>query len=216
MERFKTLKDHVYEYIEEQIRSGGLLPDHRIDENVICKELNISRTPVREAFIQLAAEGILENKARKGFVVKAVEKESLSQSYEVIGILDGYAARLACDNLTDKDIMDMQFYVDSADIAINSGNFDMYHKLQLQFHDVYTKKSGNFVLVDTIETAKRKNINMPYRDDAEGKTKEILLATNEEHREILRLFKEKAKEELFEYVSKVHWNKAYAEIDAHN
>ena len=56
MERFKTLKDHVYEYIAEQIRAGSLLPDQRINENVICEELNISRTPVREALIQLSAE----------------------------------------------------------------------------------------------------------------------------------------------------------------
>ena len=52
MERFKTLKDHVYEYIEEQIMKGTLLPGERINENTICEELGISRTPVREAGVQ--------------------------------------------------------------------------------------------------------------------------------------------------------------------
>ena len=47
MERFKTLKDHVYDYIADQIRSGSLLPGQRVNENVICENLNISRTPVR-------------------------------------------------------------------------------------------------------------------------------------------------------------------------
>ena len=55
MERFKSLKDHVYEYIEEQIIKGTLLPGERINENTICEELDISRTPVREALIQLTA-----------------------------------------------------------------------------------------------------------------------------------------------------------------
>ena len=75
MERFKTLKDHVYEYIEEQIMKGTLLPGERINENTICEELGISRTPVREALIQLTAEGVLETKARKGFVIKSVQEK---------------------------------------------------------------------------------------------------------------------------------------------
>lgn len=214
MEKFKTLKDHVYEYIEHQIKVGELLPNHRIDENAICEKLNISRTPVREAFIQLAAEGILENRARKGFVVRTVEKESLEQSYAVIGLLDGFAASLACDNLTEKDYNDMDFYIQSAEIAINSGNFDMYHKQQMAFHDLYIQKCENQVLIEMIESAKRRNINMPYVDDDEGKTKNILHVTNEEHKEILRLFKAKDKKTLADYIQNVHWNEEYADYDA--
>lgn len=90
MERFKTLKDHVYEYIAEQIRAGSLLPDQRINENVICEELNISRTPVREALIQLSAEGILENKARRGFIIRSMSEQDVRELYTVIGVLDGY------------------------------------------------------------------------------------------------------------------------------
>ncbi len=53
MHRFKTLKDHVYDYIAEQILLGKLQPEEKINENAVCKELSISRTPVREALIQL-------------------------------------------------------------------------------------------------------------------------------------------------------------------
>ena len=49
MKRFKSLKDHVYDYIETQIKEGKLSPNQRINEAVICKELNISRTPARRA-----------------------------------------------------------------------------------------------------------------------------------------------------------------------
>lgn len=70
MERFKTLKDHVYDFIAEEIREGKLLPGQRISENDICNELEISRTPVREALIQLAAEGIIENTREKASLLK--------------------------------------------------------------------------------------------------------------------------------------------------
>ena len=69
MKRLKTLKDHVYDHIADQIRIGELRPEKKINENIICQELGISRTPVREALIQLAAEGVLNNTARKGFVI---------------------------------------------------------------------------------------------------------------------------------------------------
>ena len=79
MEKFKTLKDHVYEYIADQIRDGSLLPEQRVNENVICESLNISRTPVREALIQLTAEGVLENRARKGFVIKSISEKDVGE-----------------------------------------------------------------------------------------------------------------------------------------
>ena len=62
---FKSLKDHVYEYIASLIREGRLVAEEKINENQICSELNISRTPVREALIQLAAEDVLENIRRQ-------------------------------------------------------------------------------------------------------------------------------------------------------
>ena len=79
MKRFKSLKDHVYDYIETQIKEGKLSPNQRINEAVICKELNISRTPVREALIQLSAEGVLENNARKGLILKAVNAHEVAE-----------------------------------------------------------------------------------------------------------------------------------------
>ena len=65
-----------------------------------AKRLNISRTPVREALIQLTAEGVLENRARKGFVIKSISEKDVGEIYAVIGVLDGYAAKSSCDHLT--------------------------------------------------------------------------------------------------------------------
>ena len=69
MKKYKTLKDHVYDYIAEQILEGNLIPSQRINETAISQELSVSRTPVREALIQLSCEDILENVPRKGFVL---------------------------------------------------------------------------------------------------------------------------------------------------
>jgi DNA-binding GntR family transcriptional regulator len=213
MERFKTLKDHVYDYIAEEIRCGNLLPDQRINENVICTELGISRTPVREALIQLSAEGILENKARKGFVINSMTEKDVTEIYAVIGVLDGYAASLSCDSLTEKDYNDMSFYIETMDLAIKSGNYEMYHKQQFLFHQLYIDRCGNDALIDTIGKSKNKLLKRSYDTDVDGKTAEVLYTTNEEHREILRRFQEKDKEGLFTYLVQVHWRPVYASYD---
>ena len=212
MERFKSLKDHVYEYIEEQIIKGTLLPGERINENTICEELDISRTPVREALIQLTAEGILESKARKGFIIKAVQEKEVVEYYAVIGVLDGFAAQLACPLLTEKDFADLDFYVDAMDLAIKNENFEMYRKQQL-FHQIYIDLCGNNALINTLSKVKSKLFQKPYKNDPEGKMKEILYATNEDHRQIVKLFRVRDAEGLFRYLSQTHWTPVYAPYD---
>ena len=66
-----------------------------IRDRQICDALGVSRTPVREALIQLAADGYLENVPRKGFYVKRVTEDSAREIVEIIGPLDGRAALLA-------------------------------------------------------------------------------------------------------------------------
>lgn len=213
MNNFKTLKDHVYDYIAARIREGSLLPGQRVNENVICEELDISRTPVREALIQLSAEGVLENKSRKGFVISSMSESDVRDLYEVIGILDGSAARRACDKLTERDFADMEFYIDTIDLAIKAGNFEMYHRQQAAFHQLYIDKCGNKVLMDSTAKAKNKLLKRSYSDDPEGKTREVLFRTNLEHRRILELFKAGDRDELFVYLCEVHWTPALAAYD---
>ncbi|MGN8713620.1 GntR family transcriptional regulator [Hornefia butyriciproducens] len=213
MEKYKSLKDHVYDYIAEQILEGNLEPEDKINEAAICEELNISRTPVREALIQLASEGVLHNRARKGFVVRALSEREVKELYVVIGLLDGYAAKSACRQLTEKDLANMSFYVESMDVAIKAANFEMYHMQQTAFHNVYTQKCGNDTLIEQLEKMKSKLLKKSYVDDPEGKTREILLQTNREHRKLLELFRKQAGDELFDYLMKVHWNPENAAYD---
>ncbi len=213
MNKFKTLKDHVYDYIANQILIGKLHPEDKINENSICQELSISRTPVREALIQLASEGILDNVPRKGFIVKSLNKKEASELYVLLGYLDGLAAKLACPNLTEKMYRDMQFYIKSIDLAIDSKNYEMYMQQQKLFHQIYIDECGNDTLIETIAKLKSKFLKQDYADDPEGTTFHILKETNKEHAEILRLLKEKKAQEVSTYIADVHWAPIKSEFD---
>ncbi|WP_164914408.1 GntR family transcriptional regulator [Aminipila luticellarii] len=206
MYKFQSLKDHVYDYIAEQISQGNLLPDEKINENKICQELNISRTPVREALIQLSSENVLENVPRKGFVVKDLNPKEAAEIYEVVGVLDGYAATLACGRLTAKTLKDMEFYINSMDLAIDSGNYEMYYKQQEIFHQLYLVECGNDTLVDSLLKLKKKFVAKKYDLNCMEDVKAILFETNNEHKEMLKLFKTNKTDELEHYIRQVHWD----------
>lgn len=67
--KYRSLKDHVYDYIAQKIQDGTLLPNQKINEAEICKKLDISRTPTREALFQLASDNLLQYIPRRGFIV---------------------------------------------------------------------------------------------------------------------------------------------------
>ena len=214
MEEIKTLKDHVYSYIAEQIRTGGMHPNQRVSETAICEALKISSTPVREALIQLTAEGVLEKQNRKGFVIKMISEEEVAQLYEIIGALDGYAAKKACDRLNEQDFANLDFYVNSIDLAIKAQNSQMYYEQQQKFHQLYIDKCGNDSLIAELSRLHNKLLKNTSIDLNKEENREILLSTNMEHKEILRLFTKKAKDELFTYISETHWRPGYAAYDA--
>lgn len=213
MEKFKTLKDHVYDYIATQIRAGVMIPGQKINENNIYKELNISRTPVREALIQLTTEGILENQSRKGFVIRTMSEKDIEEIYQVIGLLDSFAASLACDKLNERDYADMEFYVGAMDLAIKACNYEMYYKQQLKFHQLYIDKCGNDNLIEMLESVKNKLLKQNYNRNGDNDTQAILYQTNEEHKHILALFKNADKDALFHFILETHWKPDYALYD---
>ncbi|MGF6952458.1 DNA-binding GntR family transcriptional regulator [Neobacillus sp. B4I6] len=211
MMEFLSLKDHVYNYIVEQINSGNLLTGKKVNENHICESLNVSRTPVREALIQLASEGLLDNVPRKGFVIKSLTKEEAKETYFIIGALDGLAASLAALLLTEKDMKEMEFYIQSIDLAINTENYRMYDKMQEAFHGVYLKVCPNKSLVDLLLQLEKKFLKNLGENDSPDRAKEMLSQLNNEHREILELFKKKDTAELERFMKEVHWDIQKAE-----
>lgn len=213
MEEFLTLKDHVYHYIAKQIRKGNLIPGKKINENKISEELNISRTPVREALIQLSSEGLLENVPRKGFTIKHLNEDEAKEIYLILGVMDGLALSLSCPLMTEREIRDMEFYIASMDLAIETQNYAMYQKLQEDFHEVYLSLCPNKSLVNLLRQLKKKFLKESYSVGTEQGLKEVFRETNDEHRVILGLIKEQNTVELERYLREVHWTVQKAHLE---
>ncbi|MDO4176764.1 MAG: GntR family transcriptional regulator, partial [Bacillota bacterium] len=179
----------------------------------ICSQLSISRTPVREALIQLAGDGILENVPRKGYVVKGLSLDDVRELYTVIGCLDGLAVSSALPNLTEKDFRDMEFFIESMEVAINSGHFEMYNRQQNEFHEIYISKCGNNTLIEEINRLRSKLLKKSYDSSVADEVRKVLKKTNDEHREMLRMMKAGEGSALAEFMFSIHWSVENARFD---
>lgn len=211
---YMSLKDHVYNYISEKINDGSLKPDDKINEQQISDALNISRTPIREALIQLASDGFLENVPRRGFRVKFIDVKKAQELYEIIGMLDGKIAEKAVDLIKEEDIKKMQFLAESMDAAIDQGLGNKYYELQVQFHDVYLNLYNNETMIALLNQLKNSFLRKYYIFENPNNEMQVLRNTNLQHHEIIKFFKDKNKDELERYIRDVHWSKDLAAFDS--
>ena len=104
IERHQTLREKILEMIRDAILKGTMKPGERVSEPELAERFGISRTPIREAFRQLESEGYLEVIPRKGAVVASLSERDIEEFYAIKILLEGFAAKMAAEKLTEKDI----------------------------------------------------------------------------------------------------------------
>ena len=112
------LKQRVYQELKAKIERGELAQGEKIGELAVSEAMGVSRTPVREALIQLEADGYLEGVPRRGFRVRSFDEQSAREVFEMLGPLDGRAALLAVPHMTEADFANMDFLCESMELAI--------------------------------------------------------------------------------------------------
>lgn len=213
MPAYLSLKDHVYNYISNEIKEGRLLPNEKIHEKQIMAALQISSTPVREAFIELVVVGVLENIPRKGFFVKRVDSNRVKELYLVIGTLDALCASLAMHHLSDEDYGEMEKIILSMDTTIENKDFTAYYDLQHAFHHIYTEKCGNAELIKSLSSLKKLFIRQSYENIDDENLIKSLLETNNEHKIMISYMKTLDKDALEKYIREVHWRPSNSLFD---
>jgi DNA-binding GntR family transcriptional regulator len=202
----RSLSQQVYDFIVTEINIGHIQLGQKINENELMKKLPTSRTPIREALIQLAADGVLENIPRKGFFVRTISPQVVAEYYYCVAYLDFYAMKLAIPNLTDRDYRKMEVIIDDINATIEARNLPEYVPLTDQFHGYYYNMSGNGSMSSVIFGIRDKCLRATYYDQNEDALFAILAEVNQEHRMILELARENNLPALETLLIK-HWTK---------
>lgn len=202
----KSLTQQVCDHIVNQIKFGELTAGEKLDELKLIKDLQISRTPIREALIQLAADGIIDNMPRKGFYVKSWDVQSMLEAYKIMACLDIYAVTLAIDLLNDSDYNSMNHAIEEMDLSIKQHDYPAYCMWQEKFHLVYLRRGGNKTLYEMIQNIKKQYLRQTYYNKDHDKLFSMLEVSNSEHKEILTAIIAKNNKKL-EKVIVDHWTK---------
>ena len=208
-----SAKDQVYKFISDQLTSGKLSRNDHITEQYLVNSIGLSRTPIREALLQLASTGILIREPRKGFRIKQFTKEDVEDIYEIIGTLDGRIAQLTANQLTEKDLSIMQFLIKSMDAAIDTELYTKYNELQDSFHHVYINKCNNKFFRKEMYNKLDMFIGKSYLHIQKGEINQLLKSTNQEHKQILDLFKAGDQDKLRIFMENIHWSRTKAHYD---
>lgn len=199
----KSLKEQVYEYLREQMRIGAILPGSVIDMEETSKKLGVSKTPLRDALLQLEMEGFVSILPRRKVVVNVLTIQDIKNYYEIIGALESAALLSALDNLKETDIQYLEKLNAEMKDAIDSDNFDLYYEKNLIFHSVFLNLSGNENLKKIVNTLKKRLYDFPRQ---KGFVKEWEQASIGEHAELVRLIGMNDRQKAVNFIRDIHWS----------
>jgi DNA-binding GntR family transcriptional regulator len=103
-----SLHGDLLSRLRDYIVEGNLPDGGRVPERELCEMFGISRTPLREALKVLASEGLLELLPNRGARVRTLSERDLAELFDVMGGLEALAGRLACENITDEEVAEIE------------------------------------------------------------------------------------------------------------
>uniref|UniRef100_UPI0040481EB6 GntR family transcriptional regulator n=1 Tax=Rheinheimera sp. TaxID=1869214 RepID=UPI0040481EB6 len=123
---YKTRTQVVVEAIREKILTGAIKAGEPLRQAALADELKVSRIPVREALLQLEAEGLVEFEAHKGATATRLSAEQVTELFELRALLECELLRLAIPKLTEAELAQSE---------------QLLQQMASAFHDVGTKSS---------------------------------------------------------------------------
>lgn len=150
MNDFLPLRDVVFNTLRQAILTGELKPGERLMEIHLANKLGVSRTPIREAIRKLELEGLVTMIPRRGAEVAQITEKSLQDVLEVRRSMDALCAELACERISDEDILELEKACEAFESAIGTGNIREIAAADVALHDIIVRATGNTRLVQLV------------------------------------------------------------------
>ena len=139
----RMLHEAVAERLRERIIDGTLAPGAHLNERVLCEQLQVSRTPLREALRTLAGEGVIELLPNRGAVVAAMSRASIEHAFELMRVLEATAGELAARRATEADVEAITRLHAEMTRAHARRNLPVYYRLNREIHEAIVRCAGN-------------------------------------------------------------------------
>jgi len=169
--------------LEAEIAAGTLAPGMRVDVKTVAERFSVSRTPAREALLQLAAAGLIDYQPRRGGTVTRLSATQVLALSEVLIPLEAEAAKLAARRMSDDQRQALEAILRNGNEAAQAGDREAYAEANRKFHLAIYEGCGNPFLRAEIESLRRRTeVSHPISFQLPGR----LRASNLEHAAIAR------------------------------
>jgi DNA-binding GntR family transcriptional regulator len=145
------LADMAYEAIHDAIVSKSLQPGSKLLVRDLAQRLGISYTPVKEALVKLAGEGLVQIIPRKGAYVALLTIPDVVEIYELREVLEGLAAAKAAAVTTEDQLAKIAGYLNDGKLCIASGEVKRYSDVDILFHSAIAEASRNIRLLEALK-----------------------------------------------------------------
>ncbi|WOH75601.1 GntR family transcriptional regulator [Bradyrhizobium sp. NDS-1] len=143
--------EEIAQWIRHEIESGAFPPGSRLEERRLSERFGVSKTPVREALIQLSSIGLVELRQRRGAIVTLLSVEQVISMFEVMTELESMAARLAASRIS-PDLREELAEIHRRSAAfIPTQDFEKYDAINREFHELIYRCSCNDYLETSIK-----------------------------------------------------------------
>jgi DNA-binding GntR family transcriptional regulator len=186
----QTLTTAVADRLRDKILRGELREGEQLRQHAIAEEFAVSRIPLREAFRQLEAEGLIKIIDHRGAVVSALSPDEIEELFEIRAALEGVTLRQAVPRLTEDDLARAEQSLEAYEQALNDeSDFDVWGELHWRFHATLyaaANRTRSLILIQTINNNADRYIRLHilFSRDAHRHAKD-------EHRAILELCRQR-------------------------
>ena len=184
----QPLSAGLYQEIQKDILSGELPSDTKLTEAAICKRYGVSRTPVREAFRQLEADGLIENIPNRGAFVTGLSKRDISDLWDLRTLFEIQAVEWAIRRMTDEDIDALRETVEFMEFYTLKDDIEKVLSFNSQFHNIIYVGTKDRMIQKTLSAYQT---YLKHSAPARTFTSDYLHSILEEHKAIFDAFENK-------------------------
>jgi len=150
--KHENLDQKTYQILKSMIIERQLLPGDKIPQEKLAEDLGISRTPLINALKFLEHEKLVQSIPRRGFFVRLFDKTEMITIFELRELLEGLAARRACQNITDREINQLKGFFRQFSGIKDITDIKAYAREDRRFHNLLTGIGAKEFLKSILET----------------------------------------------------------------
>lgn len=162
-EKNSSLRERVYTYLTEGMATGKLHYGKYIDQSAICRELSISKAPLRDALIRLEAEGFVTILPNRGVFIKPLTIDVIKAAYQIIGALEADCIDKNFHKFTSEHIKQLEESNELQRLFLETERYKEYYSENIYFHNIFISLAENVLIDEVLIPLRRRLYDFPRR-----------------------------------------------------